>query len=259
MFRNWKTTLSGIMAIGCTVGAIAFPEFAIPIGKIGALVTAGGLFLAKDHDVTGKPEEPLEEEETDSTRGTGTEEPKKKTVPLRTPRMMLILGFSLMGIFCLSSGFIGTSVNKFPLIYTGQGSPTNFPSAVGSFYVNLADTNVPVLWIKTSTNGFAAFISSNSLPADVSFNSVTITNGLRAADVIALNSLQSAGTLNVDGDCYLGVDSEGNILGGKTLLNYFEAFNGTNANTVDGRLAIGSLTDNKSVWTTNGAVLRSIP
>ncbi len=249
MFKSWKTSLAGILGIGCTIAAIFFPEQAVPIGKIGAVVTAGGLFLSKDHDQSADEEAP----KTDPPSNTGTPQTLNGSA-----KGALTLGMLLMGLFLFTTGFIGTGLNKAPYIYVGMGNPTNFVSGVGSFYVDLSATNVPTLWVKTSTNGFARFISSNALPADVTFRQITCTNILASGDVSV------GGTLSVSAG---GIDCGGDLLvnGGATVVGVSEfvaegMFDGNavfNTAQVNGLLTLPSVTTNKFLRVGGNATLEA--
>lgn len=52
MFKNWKTTLSGIGAVITGVATIVKGDV---ITGVSVIITGLGLVGAKDYDVTGKP------------------------------------------------------------------------------------------------------------------------------------------------------------------------------------------------------------
>jgi len=52
MFKNWKTSLSGLGAIITGVAVVLKGDV---VGGVTAIITGVGLLTAKDFDVTGKP------------------------------------------------------------------------------------------------------------------------------------------------------------------------------------------------------------
>ena len=52
-FRNWKTTLAGVVVIAATGTRAAYPEYAMVCDAVIAIVAGTGLIAAKDHNVTG--------------------------------------------------------------------------------------------------------------------------------------------------------------------------------------------------------------
>lgn len=52
-FRNWKTTLAGVVVIAATGAKVAYPEYALICDAVITVVTGTGLIAAKDHNVTG--------------------------------------------------------------------------------------------------------------------------------------------------------------------------------------------------------------
>lgn len=54
-FKNWKTTLSGVVAIIVQVGPVLFPKYIneTTANSISVIAGAIGITLAKDHNVTG--------------------------------------------------------------------------------------------------------------------------------------------------------------------------------------------------------------
>ena len=53
MFKNWKTTLSGVLNFVTTAGAILLPKYATVFLALSGLFTTTGLMSAKDNNVTG--------------------------------------------------------------------------------------------------------------------------------------------------------------------------------------------------------------
>jgi len=51
--KNYKTTISGIIAAACGALAVQFPEYKEILLSIGALAGAVFAYFAKDKDVTG--------------------------------------------------------------------------------------------------------------------------------------------------------------------------------------------------------------
>lgn len=52
MFKNWKTSLSGLGAIISGIAVVVKGDI---VGGVTAIITGIGLIGAKDYDVTGKP------------------------------------------------------------------------------------------------------------------------------------------------------------------------------------------------------------
>lgn len=200
MFKNWKTTLAGVGYLGCTVASIFCPAAAPVLAKMGAAFIAGGFCVGKDHDVTHSPtpdDEPQNVKE------------KKRTAPFKTPRMMMLLGACLMFGALISMGFTGMGVNKAPFIYIGSGNPTNFPSGVGSVYFNTTNTAYPVMWVKTTTNGFVKIVNTNSIPTDLSLGTLYVTNAIK---FVCPSCDVATNTLTSDNDGTITIrDSEGDL------------------------------------------------
>ena len=53
MFKNWKTTLSGLLNLVCTAGVVILPQYSTIFLALTGIFTATGLMSAKDNNVTG--------------------------------------------------------------------------------------------------------------------------------------------------------------------------------------------------------------
>lgn len=49
---SWKTTVTGLGAIAAALAPIFFPEYALPLAKVSAVLGGAGLLAARDHSVS---------------------------------------------------------------------------------------------------------------------------------------------------------------------------------------------------------------
>ena len=52
--KSWKTTVGGIGFLITQIGAVIWPQYAHKFNEVGAILVAGGLMSARDHNVSSE-------------------------------------------------------------------------------------------------------------------------------------------------------------------------------------------------------------
>lgn len=191
--RSLKTTLFGLGSIACIVVPIFIPVAAPVCAKFATLLGGLGLVAARDHS-DGNP-------------------PSRSPNKLNSFGVLPLVALLLVATVASSSGFISQYQPTSYRVFIGTGNPntnswaTN--SGTGSFFVNVEDVAVPVLWVKTSTNGFAtvasggggAVVESTGTPGNAAAAdyAVNATHAINADSATVADSANSASTALTSG------------------------------------------------------------
>ncbi len=191
--RSLKTTLFGLGSIACMVVPVFLPAATPICAKLATVLGGLGLVAARDHS-DGTP-------------------PSPSANKLNSFGVLPLVCLAALALASSSMAFVSQYQPTSYRVFIGTGEPntnafaTN--SGTGSFYVDVTDQALPVLWVKTGTNGFATVTSSgavsnvfwadnagNAAGADYAVNATHAINADHAVDTqeaVHANSANNAG------------------------------------------------------------------
>ena len=145
--RSLKTTLFGLGSIACMVVPVFLPAATPICAKLATVLGGLGLVAARDHS-DGNP-------------------PSNSGNKLNSFAVLPLVCLAALALASSSMAFVSQYQPTSYRVFIGTGEPntnafaTN--SGTGSFYVDVTDQALPVLWVKTGTNGFATVTSSGAV------------------------------------------------------------------------------------------------